>query len=89
MAPGRQKINASIFTQTAIPSSWRIFINIPTLHHFSATRVLRIETLMHILKHRKETLGWIACYTTSYTHNYLPTTDLKPTFMHPATPLRS
>lgn len=70
-------------------STRRPFVNIPTLHYFSATRVPRIETLTHILKRRKETLGWIACYTASHTHKCLPITNPKPTFVRPATPSRS
>jgi hypothetical protein len=78
MGPGRQRMNASIFTQTAIPSSQRLFVDIPTLHRFSATRLPRIETPTHILKSRKKTLRQIARYTTSHTHKYLPITALKP-----------
>jgi hypothetical protein len=82
-------MNDSIFTRTSMPSSRRPFVNIPTLHHFSATRVPRIETLTHILKRRKEALGRMARHTTSHTHKYLPITIPKPTFVRPATPARS
>ncbi|KAH3453057.1 hypothetical protein KXV78_008321, partial [Aspergillus fumigatus] len=83
------KTNASILTRTAMPSSRSPFVNIPTLHHFSATRVPRIEPLTHILERRKETLGRIARYATSHTHKYLLITNPKPTFVRPATPLTS
>lgn len=82
-------MNASIFMRMVMQSTRRPFVNIPTLYYFSATRVLRIETLMYILKCRKETLGWIACYTASHMHKCLLITNLKPIFVCLVTPLRS
>lgn len=70
-------------------SSRSLFVNIPTLHYFSATRVLRIETLTYILKRKKETLSQIARYATSHTHKCLLITTLKLIFVRLATPSRS
>jgi hypothetical protein len=83
----RQKMNSSTFTRTLMPSAQRLFVDIPIFHHYSATRLARIETPTHILNRRKATLGQVASFTTSHRHNYLPMiTTPKPTFVCPATP---
>lgn len=87
MGSGMQKMNASISTRTAMPSSRKLFVDIPTLHHFSATRLQMIETPTHILKRKKESLNQIARYVTSHAHKYLPMiTTPKPTFVRPTIP---